>query len=77
MGDRYKYGIGFWAGGGVHSIINMLMKHRHALQSDVLLYNYGIAAVAIVGMMLNAFMLKRSEGRSGVPPTGGKPESDT
>ena len=40
MGDLNKYGIGFWIGGGVYSLINMIMNYKQAAQSDILLYNY-------------------------------------
>ncbi len=59
--DRYKFGIGFWTGGGVYSIINMLMNYRHGAQSDILLYNYLITGVAVLGLILNIVLLKRAD----------------
>ena len=56
----YNYiGIGFWIGGGVYSIINMIMNYKHAAQSNILLYNYLITGVAIIGLILNIILLKR------------------
>lgn len=62
MSDLNKYGIGFWIGGGVYSIINMIMNHRQVAQSDILLYNYLIAGVAVAGLILNIILLKRKGG---------------
>ena len=56
MGDIHKYGIGFWLGGGVYSIINMIMNYKHALQNNILFYNYEITAVAIIGLILNIIL---------------------
>ncbi len=62
----YNYvGIGFWLGGGVYSLINLVMNYKHAAQGDVLLYNYLILAVAVFGFILNAVLIKRKEGRRG------------
>jgi hypothetical protein len=57
--EIYKYGIGFWIGGGVYSLINMIMNLIKAPQSDILLYNYIITGVAVLGLILNITMLKR------------------
>jgi hypothetical protein len=62
MSDLNKYGIGFWIGGGVYSIINMIMNYRQAPQTDVLFYNYLIAGVAVIGLIINIILLKRKMG---------------
>ena len=59
MSEMNKYGIGFWIGGGVYSLINMIMNYKHGLQSDILFYNYLITGVAIIGLILNIILLKR------------------
>ena len=59
MSDLNKYGIGFWIGGGVYSIINMIMNLKNAPQSNILFYNYLIAGVAVIGLILNIILLKR------------------
>lgn len=59
MSELNKYGIGFWIGGGVYSIINMIMNYKNATQSGILLYNYLITGVAILGLILNIVLLKR------------------
>jgi len=59
----YNYiGIGFWLGGGVYSMINMIMNLKNAPQSNVLFYNYLITGVAILGLILNIILLKRAKG---------------
>jgi len=55
----YRFGIGFWIGGGVYSIINMLMNFNNVAQSKILNYNYIIAGVALIGLILNIILLKR------------------
>lgn len=63
MSDLNKYGIGFWIGGGVYSIINMIMNYRQAAQSNILFYNYLITGVAVLGLILNLILLKRKGGK--------------
>lgn len=59
MSELNKYGIGFWAGGGIYSLINMLMNYKGTAQSEVLLYNYIIFGAALAGLALNIILLKR------------------
>jgi hypothetical protein len=54
-----KFGIGFWIGGGVYSLINMFMNLKNASQSNILFYNYLITGVAVIGLILNIILLKR------------------
>ena len=61
MSELNKYGIGFWIGGGVYSVINMILNYNNAAQSNILLYNYLITAVAIIGLILNIMLLKRKK----------------
>ena len=61
MKDIYKYGIGFWIGGGVYSVINMIMNYKNVAQSSILNYNYLITGVAIIGLILNIILLKRAK----------------
>ena len=58
MSNINKYGIGFWIGGGVYSIINMIMNYKQAAQSNILFYNYLITGVAVLGLILNIILLK-------------------
>jgi glucan phosphoethanolaminetransferase (alkaline phosphatase superfamily) len=60
MSELNKYGIGFWIGGGVYSIINMIMNYKNAAQSSILTYNYLITGVAVIGLIINLILLKRS-----------------
>jgi hypothetical protein len=62
MSEINKYGIGFWAGGGVYSLINLIMNYLQAAPSKVLFYNYLIIGVAIIGIILNIVLLKRKGG---------------
>ena len=56
----YNYiGIGFWIGGGVYSLINMIMNLKNAPQHNILFYNYLITGVAVIGLILNIILLKR------------------
>jgi hypothetical protein len=59
MKDRNKYGIGFWAGSGIYSLINMLMNLNNESQSKILIYNYIITGVAVFGLLLNIYLLKK------------------
>jgi hypothetical protein len=56
-----KYGIGFWIGGGVYSIINMIMNYKQAAQNNILFYNYLITGVAVIGLILNIVLLRRTK----------------
>jgi len=56
-----KFGIGFWIGGGVYSLINMFMNLKNASQSNILFYNYLITGVAVIGLILNIILLKRAK----------------
>lgn len=61
----YNYiGIGFWIGGGVYSLINMILNLKHAPQNNILFYNYLIIGVAVVGLILNIILIKRKGGRN-------------
>jgi hypothetical protein len=57
----YKFGIGFWAGAGVYSIVNMIMNINGVAQGKVLEYNYIIAGVAVLGLVLNIILMKRAK----------------
>jgi hypothetical protein len=61
LGDLNKYGIGFWIGGGIYSVINMIMNYTGAAQHKILLYNYVITGVAVIGLVLNILLLKRAK----------------
>jgi hypothetical protein len=57
----YKFGIGFWIGAGVYSIINMIMNLSNISQSHILNYNYIITGAAVLGLILNIILLKRKK----------------
>jgi len=62
MNDRYKYGIGFWSGAGIYSLINMIMNLNHRSQSKIWVYDCIITCVAVVGLILCIYLLnKRKE----------------
>ena len=58
-----KFGIGFWIGAGIYSIINMFMNLKNIAQSHILNYNYIITGVAVFGLILNIILLKREKVR--------------
>lgn len=60
MKNMNKFGIGFWIGGGVYSLINMIMNYNQVVQSKVLNYNYIITGVAVIGLILNIILLKKT-----------------
>ena len=60
---KYKFGIGFWIGGGVYSLINMIMNLINAPQSNILSYNYIITGVAVIGLILNVLLLKKGRNK--------------
>ena len=57
--NKYAFGIGFWIGGGVYSLINMIMNLINAPQNDIILYNFLIAIVAVIGLFLNIILYKK------------------
>jgi len=59
--DSFKYGIGFWAGAGVYSLINLLMNANGVVQSKILFYNYLITGVAVLGLIFNLILWKKSK----------------
>ncbi len=56
-----KFGIGFWIGAGLYSIVNMILNFKGIAQSKVLNYNYIITGVAVIGLILNIILLKRNK----------------
>ena len=61
MKGMNKFGIGFWTGAGVYSLINMIMNFNNVDQNRVLNYNYIITGVAILGLILNIILMKRAK----------------
>ena len=59
--DKYTIGISFWIGGGVYSLINMILNLKHVPQSNILFYNYLITGVAVIGLILNIILLKKGK----------------
>ena len=60
MNEKYKFGIGFWTGAGIYSLINMIMNLNQINQSKVLNYNYIITGAAVFGLILSLYLLKKS-----------------
>jgi hypothetical protein len=59
--SHYMLGIGIWIGAGVYSLINLIMNLSPYPQSKILTYNYIITGVAVLGLILNIFLLKRAK----------------
>ena len=57
----HKYGIGFWTGAGIYSLINMIMNLYQVSQEHILNYNYIITGAAIFGLILNLFLFKETK----------------
>ena len=63
MKNMNKFGMGFWIGAGIYSLINMIMNHAQIVQSKVLNYNYIIFGAAIIGFILNLVLSKRKKNK--------------
>jgi len=61
MREKYKFGVGFWSGAGIYSLINMMMNLTKITQPKVLNYNYIITAAAVIGFILSLYLLKKSK----------------
>ena len=62
MKKQYGYiGVGFWVGAAVYSAINMIMNINQVVQDKILIYNYEITGVAVLGLILNIILLKRQK----------------
>ena len=59
MKNMNKFGIGFWLGVAIYSIINLIMNINHVAQTQILNYNYIITGAAIFGLILNIILLKK------------------
>ena len=59
MKDKYKYGVGFWAGGGIYSLINLILNFNGIPGNKILSYDYLITGVAVAGLVLNVFLLMK------------------
>jgi hypothetical protein len=59
--EMYLFGIGFWTGAFVYSLINMIMNFNNTLQSKVLNYDYIITGVAVLGLILNFILIRRTK----------------
>lgn len=53
-----RFGIGFWSGALVYSLINTILNMNQVAQSKVLNYNYIITGVAVLGLILNIVLMK-------------------
>jgi len=53
---NYTFGISFWIGGGVYSVININMNLINTPQKNILSYNYVITGVAFIGLILNIIL---------------------
>jgi drug/metabolite transporter (DMT)-like permease len=52
--------IGFLIGAAVIGLINMILNIEHAIQNSVLMYDYLMVGVAIIGLIIN-ILLRMSE----------------
>jgi hypothetical protein len=61
MKVNFRYGIGFWLGADIYSLINIILNLKHSIKHDVLTYNYLITGVAVLGLMLNIILMKKAK----------------
>lgn len=59
--ERQKFGMGFWIGAGVYSLINMIMNLKKFPQDEIIIFNYIIVGAAIFGFTLNMILIKKSQ----------------
>jgi hypothetical protein len=48
-------------GGGIYSLINLILNYKQVVQREVLLYNYLILGAAMIGLILNTVLRKGRE----------------
>ncbi len=56
-----KYGIGFWSGAGIYSVINIIMNLNQVSQDKILDYNYIITGAAVFGLILNLYVMNKGK----------------
>jgi hypothetical protein len=65
MRERFKkyrkYGIGFWSGAGIYSLINGIMNLNQDNHEHILLYDCIISGAAVIGLILNIFLFRETE----------------
>ncbi len=59
----YKFGIGFWVGGGVYSLINLILNYRAVPQDKILNYNLIILGAAVLGIIVYSIILAARRSR--------------
>ncbi|VVB80485.1 Uncharacterised protein [uncultured archaeon] len=57
----YKFGVGFWTGAGVYSLVNLFLNYRQIVQNKILNYDFIIFLVALFGLVLNLILLTRNK----------------
>lgn len=66
----YKYGIGFWSGAGIYSLVNLLINLQVIPHQNIVMYNFIILGVSIFGLILNiALMLYTKDKNSSTEQT--------
>lgn len=59
--ESLRYGIGFWIAAGIYCLINIFMNLKQIAQSKILIYNYIITGVAVLGLISNIIFLKKNK----------------
>ena len=59
MKEKFKYGISFWIGVGLMSIINVwkIIQNNNAL-----LYSWIMFGISVIAIIICAILIKRKEG---------------
>ena len=56
-----KYGIGFWSGAGIYSLINAIMNLNRDGHEHILTYDFIITGVAVIGLIMNIFLYREAK----------------
>ncbi len=56
--EMFRFGIGFWTGAFIYSLINLILNFNNVAQNKILNYDYIITGVAVIGLILNIILIK-------------------
>jgi hypothetical protein len=56
-----KYGIGFWSGAGIYSLINAIMNLNQDSHEHIVTYDLIITGAAVIGLILNILLYRETE----------------
>ena len=60
--NKYRqYGIGFWSGAGIYSLINAIMNLNQESHEHIVTYDLIIMGAADIGLILNIFAFRETK----------------